>query len=103
GRQRDGRRGEPSRGKDARGGIDADRSQQVLAEHDGDPAEGGGAYQDELRPAEQKRNAPAPPFAQVRVEAAAVGQGGAELGKRQRAAQRDETAGGPEPEGPQRV
>src|ERR1700730_4333732 len=78
--------------------IDADAAEQVLAEHDGDPAERRGAYQHQFRPSEEKGFATAPSLAEVRVEATGLRQRGGKLGKRQRAAQGDETAGDPEPE-----
>ena len=66
--------------------VDAEASEQILTEDDRDSAERGGANQNELRPAEEKGGAPAPPLAQIRVKAAGFRQRRRKLGQRQGAA-----------------
>jgi len=61
--------------------IDADAAEQVLAEHDGNSAECGGANQHQLRPSEDKGFAAAPSLAEIRVEATGLRQRGGKLGK----------------------
>ena len=75
-----------------RGGIDADHAQEVLAEHRRDAAERRGANQDELRPSIEKRERPAPAFAQVDIHAAGLRHRRRELRERQRAAEHDQSA-----------
>ena len=76
--------------------VDAERPEQVFAEHYGDAAERRGANQDELRPAEDKTSRPAPSFAQIGIEAARFRQRRRELRQRQRAAERDDAADDPQ-------
>ena len=92
----DGGRRERSRADDVRHRIDAERPQQVLAEHDRDAAERRRPEDDELRPAEQKRGAASPAFAKVGVEAARLRQRRRQFRERERAAERDEPAGDPD-------
>ena len=91
-----GGRREHSRADDMADRIDPERPQQVLAEDDRDSAERGRTKEDELGPAEEKRDGTAPTFAEVGVEAARVGQRRRQFGERQRAAERDEPASDPQ-------
>ena len=83
--------------------IDTEHAQRVVAARERDSADRGRSKEHELGPSEEERHGTAPAFAQIRVVAARLGEGGRQFGQRQRAGQRQQPADDPQPEKYRRI